>query len=297
MVDSSIYFNLRQQAKDAIDNGRLLEARQYLAEALAWAKARGTRQLIDQAIVAHAGVSFRLGAGEDEIPLVREVVLRRSDINTSRLAAYNLSFFYELGKDFKKSLFYARIARDCAEIAGNDDHQALSLNQMGNALLGDSLIDEAFEEYEKALRLVTESNAVTRALILQNLGYCHVVKGRFREGYTLLFQSLRIHRRLGTVVYLALLNIDLSFAHLETGHFRHARRRGLRALSFAEGNCQPDAVKSALYLLGEASMLEGEKDRAREYFERLQRDYFPEAEYLPNFLMAVDVRGLLNLHA
>jgi len=39
--------------------------------------------------------------------------------------------------------------------------------------------------------------------------------------------------------------------------------------------------------------LGGEKDRARQYFERLQRDYFPEADYLPSFLMAFDVRKLL----
>ena len=58
-----------------------------------------------------------------------------------------------------------------------------------------------------------------------------------------------------------------------------------------------DSIKNALYLLGEAATLAGHQETARTYFARLQREFYPEAAYLPGFLLAVDVRKLINLHA
>lgn len=56
-------------------------------------------------------------------------------------------------------------------------------------------------------------------------------------------------------------------------------------------------MKNVLYLLGEAANLQGDFDLARSYFLRLQRDYYPNADYLPDFLLAIDVRKLVNLKA
>ncbi len=69
------------------------------------------------------------------------------------------------------------------------------------------------------------------------------------------------------------------------------------ALRLAEETGQVDSVKNALYLLGEAANLVGEEGEALGYFTRLQKDYFPGATYLPGFLLAVDVRKLIKLHA
>jgi len=69
------------------------------------------------------------------------------------------------------------------------------------------------------------------------------------------------------------------------------------ALRMAEATGQVDAVKNALYLLGEAANLSGDGSLAREHFTRLQQEFFPDATYLPGFLLAVDVRKLINLHA
>jgi TolA-binding protein len=56
-------------------------------------------------------------------------------------------------------------------------------------------------------------------------------------------------------------------------------------------------VKNALYLLGEVANLSEDVHTARRHFTRLHRDFYPEAGYLPEFLLAVDVRKLVNLHA
>src|ERR1700730_3967709 len=223
--------------------------------------------------------------------------MRSGTLENCRLAAYHISRFYEYSKNFKKSLFYARIARDRAELLGVPEWLAVTHNLIGNALLGQSFVEEACLEYQRALSLMPVPLAASRAVSLQNLGYCRILQQRHDEGYALLYESARQLRRLGAEQYLTMINLDLCFAHLETGRLRHARRRGLAALRLAEKTAQTDAVKNALYLLGEAANLSGDAETAHSYFSRLQHDYFPDAGYLSGFLLAVDVRKLINLHA
>ena len=73
--------------------------------------------------------------------------------------------------------------------------------------------------------------------------------------------------------------------------------RSTAALRLAESLGDQDALKNALYLLGEVANLNGDLESARGYFGRLHRDFFPEAGYLPDFLLVVDIRRLVNLHA
>ena len=229
------------------------------------------RQNLELFNFAYATLS--LGSGDDEVPRLREILLRGEDPANCRLAAYNISRFHESRKDFKKSLFYARIARDRSELLGRLDWIASSHNQIGNALLADSLIDEASWHYETALSLYREPS-IRRALMLDNLGYCRVLQNRLRESYSL--------------VYLA---------HLESGRPRQAERHGRKALALAESAGDINSTKNALYLLGEAASLQGDSSKARGYFSRLQETFFPDQTYLPSFLMAIDVRKLINLRA
>jgi hypothetical protein len=68
-------------------------------------------------------------------------------------------------------------------------------------------------------------------------------------------------------------------------------------LALAEEFADEEALKNTLYLLGEAVNLTGDAARARALFSRLQRDYFPRNGFIPDFLLAVDVRKLVNLRA
>jgi tetratricopeptide (TPR) repeat protein len=296
-VEVREFETLKAQARQEIEAGNLDRAAQLLEEALAWAEDHGTADQSDYARVGVAAITIQRGNGESAIPMLREILMRSGSIENCRLAAYHISLQYEHGKNFKKSLFYARIARDRAEQLGVADWQASSHNQVGNALLGESFVEDAAVEYEKALEFVTPKSVVSRALILQNLGYCRVLQREFRQGYALLYESLRMFRGRGVERYQTLLNLDLCFAHLETGRFQHAERRGLTALRLAERNEQGEAMKNALYLLGEAASLAGKADEARSYFSHLQGTFYPNATYLPSFLAAVDVRKLINLHA
>lgn len=289
--------SLRNQAQQAVDAGRLEEASALIAEALTWAREHGTVPQFDHAVCNRAAIAIQLGKGEAELPRLREILLRSGDLVNCRLAAYHISVYYQYAKNFEKSLFYARIACDRAEKLGVDDWLAASLNQVGNALLGDSLVEEACREYERALALMPADSRLGRALVLDNLGYGRILQARLPEGYTCLYQSLAILRRLGGERYQVIPRLDLCLAHIESGRYADAERHGTVALRLAEKTGQIDGVKNALYLLGEAANLRGDFLAAESHFTRLQRDFYPGETYLPGFLLAVDIRKFVNLHA
>ncbi len=293
----SYFEELKNQWQREIELGRLHEAEVIIQQALAWAREHGDGRHVDSAICARAAVAIHLSRGDDELSYLREILLRNADPGNCRLAAYNLSIYYQFVKNYKKSLFYARIAFDRSKHLERLDWMASSHNQLGNALLGESFVEQACAEYEQALELMPDEVSIWRARILTNLGYCRVLQSRFQEGYTLLYESLRLARRFGSKLFQIAPRLDLSFAHLETGRYRDAEHQGRIALELAEELDQKDAVKNALYLLGEGANLRGDVETAHSLFQRLQRDFYPDSDYLPGFLLAVDVRKLVNLHA
>jgi tetratricopeptide (TPR) repeat protein len=295
--ESCEFESLRQQWHLAVEAGRLEEALGILDRAYTRVVDQDDPQLVDLVICDRAAVAIELGMGAKEIPRLREILLRNADAANCRVASYNIARYYELSRDYKKSLFYARISRDRSELLGRRDWLASSCNLMGNTLLADSLVEQATEQYERALELTPDVPSVARGMVLDNLGYCRMLQGNHREGYRLISKSLRLFRRLGHEVYQIPPRLDLCFLYIETGRLEHALRHGLRALKLAEKLGEPDLLKNALYLVGEVENLRGNVGAARTHFRRLQQDFFPEASYLPGFLLAVDVRKLVNLHA
>jgi tetratricopeptide (TPR) repeat protein len=289
--------SFRELWQRAIEAGHLVEAEAIIQRALVWARGNGEARLVDSVVCALAAVAIHLGNGDGELPHLREILLRSDDPSNCLMAAYYLSIHYEFARNFKKSLFYARIASDRSQqLPGRADWIAYTHNQLGNALLGESFVDQACREYEQAVRLATD-NGAWRARALNNLGYCQVLLQQFDAGYACLYESLRMLRRLSAERFQIMPRLDLCFAHLETGRYLHAHHQGAAALELAEKLGDVDAIKNALYLLGEASNLMGKTGAAKSYFTRLQRDYFPESPFLPGFLLAVDVRKMVNLHA
>jgi tetratricopeptide (TPR) repeat protein len=288
---------LNQRGHEAAEAGRLDEAFALFDEMLAWTTECKAIDLIDLAFCNRAAVAVVLGRGETELPRLREILVGSADPVHRRLAAYNLARHYELTRNHQKALFYARIARERAEQLDRKDWVASSHNVIGNALLAQSFVDDAAREFEIALELMPAEPSVWRARILDNLGYCRVLQGRYAEGYPLLYRSLAVLRRHDTERYLISTHLDLCFAHLETGRYRYARRHGVKALLLAERLDDTDSVKNALYLLGECANLSGDVIGACRFFSRLQSEFFPEVNYLSGFLLAVNVRKLVNLHA
>lgn len=281
---------------ECVEAGQLESALTLVEEAFAWADANGNAVLRDRALCNRAAIVLELGRGNGDVPALRELLVRTSDPENTYLAAYTIARHYELQKEHRKGLFYAQLARDRAQSL-DENRRAASLNYIANFLVAESRFDEAIAVYEEAIALLPARDALRGAVIGYNLGYCKVLTGQGREGLALLYSSLRSLIRRGAEGHAMKARLDLAFALLETSHARRAGRHAARALALAERLDDADAKKNALYLLGAAAVASGDRLGARRHFERLQQGFYPEADYLPELLLHVDVRDLVNLKA
>ncbi len=288
------YEHLRRQGERAVQEGRLEEALGCLEEALELAEGHGDRRLIHLAFCERSAVALELRRETGIKRQLGQILLLNCEPEINHRAAYNLARAHDLAKDFSKALFYARIAYKNAK-ESSPERLALSHNQIGNLLVAESRFAEATEHFEKALALLPPTPSLRRALALDNVGYCYVIQGRRKRGFRALFQSLRMLGRLGATSFEAGPRGSLSFAYIEVGKYRAAIRHGARALAIAEQAGNQEWVKNCLFLLGEAAKLQGEQFAAYDYFTRLQETYYPEAPQLPQMLLFLDVRKMINL--
>lgn len=291
------YAALREAGNRAAQDGRIEEAVDLLKRAWQVALEGDDGILIDRALCNLAAVKIEHGPSDELLPRLREILVRNNDAENCRLAAYHLARAYEEKGEYKKGLFYARIARERTRSLESPDADwvASSDNQIGNFLVSESRFEEAIEHYEAAL-LTHPPSEIRRAVILDNIGYCHLMMGDLPRAFALLYRSLRVLRRHGTEKWRMLVHLDLCLAHLESGRNRYALGHGVRALHAAERFGSDQQVKNALYLLGEAAHMLGDEATARAYFDRLQR-HFPETPFLTDFLLAIDIRKMINLRA
>lgn len=290
-----------------MEEGRAVYAAERFSEALGLftraqelADSLGNRRAAERAYVNRCAIELDIDRTlqPDRLQRMRELLMSGDDPATCWLSAYNLARAFEFAKEHRKGLFYARIALDRSRAMENRAWVASNHNQIGNFLLAESRFEEALEEYRTALSLLDgEGRSVRSAAIFDNLGYTYVMLGRERQGLRLLYRSLRDLQALGYRREKILPHLSLCFALLEIGRHRLALRHGARALALAEEANESDSIKHALFLIGEAAQQSGDPSAARESFERLQSRYFPDAAYLPEMLMAVDVRKLVNLKA
>lgn len=292
----SRYDELRAEGIRLLEAGHLDVAEECFGAALALAEEQCDRTLIQ---LAHCNLSaVRIERDEEEtVPSLRRLLMEAEDHEVCFLAAYNLARFHERREDFKKALFYSRLAVQRASLVCRPDWMGSGHNQVGNLLTYGSHFEEAEGEYRTALELVPEAFALKRALLLENLGYCQMVQGELRAGFRNVIQSLRTLRGLGARLWLVFPHMDLCYGYLEIGRCRRARRHGERALALAREMGDDDAAKKCLYLLGEAAFTSGDEDAAAEYFTELQRRYYPEIAGLKEMLLALDLRKLVNLKA
>lgn len=299
-LTSQPFETLLAEGRGLLEANRLDQALAVYEEALALAESAGDETATDRAFVNICSVRIPMLRGRldaAEVQRLREILLRGANDPNCFLAAYDLAQVYEFRKEFKKGLFYAHLALDRAEVIGNRDWVASARNQVGNMLTAGSRFEAAHETYRQALESLPDGDGRRRAAIHDNLGYALVLMGRLDEGLELAYRSLRSFRRLGARRDQILPHLTLAYAHLELARYRDALSHARRALALAEEMGEDDSIKNALYLLGEAACLAGDRDGAHGHFASLQSRYFAGSADLPQVLMAVDVRQLINLRA
>ncbi|MEM1182664.1 MAG: hypothetical protein AAGM22_30240 [Acidobacteriota bacterium] len=288
---------LRDEARQEVQTGNLQKALSLLEEALRVARSMGDARLEALAECNRAAVAITTGQISDHVPRLRSILMRNHGVDTSFAAAYNLAQAYELQKNHKKSLFYARIARDRALEADNSDFLAKSHTRLGLSLLGESHFDDACGHFEASLELLgAEPNSFSVSPRI-SLGYCLIVLGRPREGMGMLYSSLRWLRRSGERLFQSWAHLFLGYGHLELGRVRHAWLHARKALALAEAMGDDEAIKSALFVLGDVERTAGDSEAAYACFHQMQQRFFPEHPDYAELLSVVGVAQVVNLRA
>ena len=277
--------------------GDLESALVCFERALDCARSSDDPDLVDLAECNRSAILIELGEERDQLPTMRSILLRSADAQNCMVAATNAARVYDLVKDFKKALFYARVASNHADAVGDASQRASVANLVGNLLITDSAVDEAALSYEQALEMMPDDDPVWRARAVGNLGYCRILQGKVREALSLLQKSVAELRSLAARPYLISPLLDLAFALLEADKPGQARPVAEEGLALAEELEDLDARKNALYLLGEAASLEGDIETARHCFGELQQRFYPDKPFVSEFLLSVDVRKVVNLRA
>jgi tetratricopeptide (TPR) repeat protein len=288
---------LRDRGVEALRAGELRAALACFDDAAEAAGASGDAELVDLAGCNRAAIQIELGEGGTALADMRAVLLRSRNPQTCMVAATNAARIHDLAKDYKKGLFYARLARDHAEVTGDASQLASVRNLAANLLLAESHVEDAAREYEAALAMMPEEDPVWRARALGNLGYCRVLQQRLPEAFSLLRRATAELRQLEAPLYLVSPLTDLAFAHLEADQPQSAREAAEEALELAREHDDESGVKNALYLLGEAAGMLGDVPAARACFSELQQRYYPDKPFVCDFLLSVDVRKIVNLRA
>lgn len=291
------YQELRDQGQRAQEDGRWSEALELFQRAYDCAQAKGDADLVDRAYCNLTLPRIELGLGQSCLTRLRQILTCSRNTEVCYLAAYNIGRIYTLNKQTEKGLFHLRIALKRAEQLGFDHWRAAAFNRIGNLLLAESRATEALEAYQTALGLLPQAPSVFRGTILGNLGYCHLLEGELPEAFDLLYRGLRMLRANdGEKKTLLSVRLDLAFAHLEADRPRSAARHARAGLALARQTGDRQSIKNALYMLGESSKLQWDYDQARQYFLELQ-EFYPELPAVTDYLIAFDLRGLINLRA
>ena len=295
---------LRDRAREFVARGSYREAAAVYKRAVDAATAAGESNLADEALCGWAAAETELGNGGEMMPELRRILLDSLVDHNRWLAAYTIARAHELEGQIKKALFYARLSRDISALVDRPGLAGGSNNLLGNLLVAEGNEMDAATCYRTALRSANEAPPTWTAGAEGNLGYCLLVgatrgkslsRARMREALRLIYRCLRTFQREGAIQYTVLPHLDLCFAHLELKRPASAKRHGKRALDLATRYGDAAAVKSCLYLLGQAAMLEGDTEAARESFGDLERRFYPERTGLTDVLMSVDLRQVVNL--
>ena len=291
------YDALSVRGRDLTRAGKFHDALRAYRVARAFARTIEDAHLHDVAELNVAMVRLQLGqahAGEEGL---REILLRSVDDRTAFSAAYHLASSLRKQSRFDKATVYAARALDRASVLRSQDLLAMAEMLMGNILLAQSYDERALVHYRRAMTIRERQPGDTRysrAILLENVGYCLVLGGDLDGGTATLRAALDLANEVGDRRCLAECAQDLCYAHLLAGGLEDACTFGESALATAREERYDDIEENCHYLLGEVYGRRGDLEARDQHFARLQ-DRHPELPFLKDFLCAVDVTSIITL--
>ena len=297
-MSSAAYADLERRCRAAVHRGALQESRELATQAAALALELGDADLIERSTTLRSMVLLEAGDPAAAENGLREVLLATADDGTACRAAFYLASSLRRQGKVGRALVFAQRAGEKAAALRDPVWKARCQNLIGNIHLNKGDMEAADRAYGRALRLWTRLEGDHRfalAIVRDNLGYCRILRRRFRSGLALLNEALATARAIGDRRTEAECSQDLAHAELTRGHAAQARPFALSALRLAEEGGYRDVLQNACYLLGEIARLERRDDECEHYFNRLQA-FFPQVPRLREFLRAFDISSILTLH-
>jgi tetratricopeptide (TPR) repeat protein len=254
-------------------------ATELFAEAESVAREMGEVDLADRAFCNRCSVLVELDRGADQIPKLKEILLRSGDTRNRFLAAYCTGVAYFISEDLERAGGYARRATGLARELGDQTLERRSLNLVGTLAARDSRFDEAEEAFCLCLEAHRDGDGYQRVMAAQvedNLGYVMMCTDRIEEGIRLCEAARRAMERLGAEHYLYEVLQDLCYGYVLVDDLDSAFSCGSGALELAIEHDDQQIAKNCLFLLSEIAVRRGDTFGARRYLHELTA-YYPEA--------------------
>lgn len=294
-MKESSYWTLHEQGATALYDARLAEADEAFLAAHREAKGQRCLALADRAYCNWVAVQIERDRPAD-VRGLSAILGQTEDPKARRLAAYYLSIYYQHQGRFQGARFYADMSNRLAESLGDRRAQASSLHRLGLLSLRQSRLREAKKSLWRSMEIsVQEGASAALVITMSTLGYCLSLVGDYSESRWLLEETLNaIATAPSCKVYEPSIRLNLGFASLEWGDCDQALDHAKAALAATEERKLATEAKFIYYLLGEAYVQVGASRDAKDCFEILEREYYPQYPGLSDLLLSCRTSQFLN---
>jgi tetratricopeptide (TPR) repeat protein len=294
------YDELLRLGEQAVGADDFEGAVEFFADAESVAREMGETDLADRAFCNRCSVLVELDRGADQIPKLKEILLRSSDTRNRFLAAYCTGVAYYISDDIERAASYARRATGLAHELGDQNLERRSLNLVGTLAARDSRFDEAEEAFRLCLEAHRGADGYQRVMAAQvedNLGYVMMCTDRLEEGLRCCEAARAVLEEMEAEHYLYEVLQDLCYGYVLVNELGRAFATGERALELAIEHNDQQIAKNCLFLLSEIAVRRGDTFGARRYLHELTA-YYPEAgisEEIIDVFLATDLTTVVNL--
>ena len=270
------------------------------AEAVDVAHSEGDQDGADRAFCSQCSVLVELDRGAEQIPKLKEILLRSGNPRNRFHAAYCTAVAYDISGDNDRAQSYADRAAGFADELGDPISASRSFNLVGNISIRASKFADAEDAFNRSLQAHEELDGhhrMTAAQVRDNLGYVMMCTERLDDGINLCEEARSELESLGADHYLYEILQDLCYGHLMADNLDRARECGEKALDLAVEFDDDQVAKNCLFLLSETAVRHGDTFRARRYLRELTA-YYPEvgiSEEIIDVFLATDLTSVVNL--
>ena len=285
---------------EALAKGDFESAEKIYLEAFEFAQQLGDVDDADRAFCSRCSVLLELDRGTDQIPTLKEILLRSTSTKNRFHAAYCTAVAYDISGDGEKAQSYADRAAAFSDELGDPVSASRSFNLVGSLSIRSSRYPEAEVAFVRSLeahRNLDGHHRMTEAQVRDNLGYVMMCTERLEEGISLCEEARTELERIGADHYLYETLQDLCYGHLLAENLDRAQECGERALDLAVEFEDDQVAKNCLFLLSETAVRRGDTFRARRYLRELTA-YYPEvgiSEEIIDVFLATDLTSVVNL--